>query len=365
MKINILLSFVFLSIVGFASVEFITGFVGATQLNGEGCLCHSLTPGSSVNVWIDGPDTIAQGENVQYKIYLTGGPAVLGGFNVASRFGNVSPVDTSVVEIDNELTHHSPLAFPSVNDTISWIFNYSSSLQGWDTIYSAANSVNGNEIPTNDEWNFGVKFPVFVSPSVPVELISFTAVSKNNGIFLSWITATELNNSGFEIQKSIDESIFFTIGFVNGSGTKTTQNVYSFFELPQNSGQYSYRLKQLDFDGDFSYSNVIAVEFNPSSFHLSQNYPNPFNPSTIISFTIPEEGFLSLKIYNAQGELVEILSDGIISSGNHKIEWNTSSFTSGGSTKGGYASGIYFYKLDFESNAGLKLSKVKKMILAK
>ncbi len=124
-------------------------------------------------------------------------------------------------------------------------------------------------------------------------------------------------------------------------------------------------MKQLDFDGSFSYSDVAPVEFNPSSFHLSQNYPNPFNPSTIISFTIPEEGFLSLKIYNTLGELVEILADGIISSGNHKIEWNTSSFFSGVSTKGEYASGLYFYKLEFESNSGLKLSEVKKMVLTK
>ncbi len=204
MKINILLSVVFFSIVIYASAEFITGIIGATQLNGEGCACHSLTPSSSVNVWIEGPDTLAQNQISQYKIYLSGGSAVLGGFNVVSMFNNISPFDTSVVEINNELTHHSPLAFATINDTISWTFNYTATILDWDTLYSVANSVNGNDIPTGDEWNFCAKFPVFVSPPIPVELVSFTAVSKNNGILLSWITATELNNNGFEVQRSRD-----------------------------------------------------------------------------------------------------------------------------------------------------------------
>ena len=354
MKINFLLAVLFLSIIAYASAEFITGYIGATQLNGEGCLCHSLNPEPSVNVWIEGPGTVAQGETVQYRVFIEGGPSSFGGFNAASRFNDLSIADSSVVEIDGELTHSSPQPFV-IALPVSWLFNYTAVSQGWDTLYSAGNSVDGNNTPTNDQWNFGEKFPVFVTPPVPVVLVSFNAVSENSGILLNWITATELNNKGFEIQRCVDDNDFYTIGFVKGNGTTTSPNSFSFFDSPENSGRYYYRLKQVDFDGTSSYSNIISVSFNPNTFILSQNYPNPFNPATVISFSIPEEGYLNLNIYNIQGELVDVLSDGLISAGNHSVKWNASSFTSG----------VYFYKLNFESKSGLKLSEVKKMVFAK
>ncbi len=355
MKINILLALLFLSIIAYASADFLTGYIGATQLNGEGCLCHSLTPDPLVNVWIEGPDTIAQGETVQYNIFMEGGPAVFGGFNAASRFNSLSPVDSTVHEIDGELTHAYPQPFLNAQP-VSWLFNYTAVSQGWDTLYSVGNSVNGDSIPTDDDqWNFGEKFPVFVTPPVPVELVSFNAVSENSGILLSWKTATELNNNGFEVQRSVNDNDFYTIGFVKGNGTTTSPNSYSFFDSPGNSGRYFYRLKQVDFDGTFSYSEIVSADLNLNTFTLSQNYPNPFNPETVISFNIPEEGYLELKIYNIQGEQIDILSDGFVSSGSHSINWNASIITSG----------VYFYKLDFESKSGLKLSEVKKMVLAK
>src|SRR5690606_1645450 len=124
MRINILLALIFFSVVIYGSVDFITGFVGGTELNGEGCVCHALTPSPNVNVWVEGPDTVAKGETVEYRVYLSGGPAVNGGFNTAARFNDISPADTSVIEIDNELTHNSPKHFAAVTDTISWLFNY-------------------------------------------------------------------------------------------------------------------------------------------------------------------------------------------------------------------------------------------------
>jgi hypothetical protein len=355
MKINILFAGLFLSIIAYASADFFTGISGATQLNGEGCLCHSLTSSSSVIVWIEGPDSVALGETVQYRIFMVGGPSAFGGFNVAARFNNLSPADSSVHELDGELTHNYPQPFP-IAQPVSWPFNYTAVSQGWDTLYSVGNSVNGDSIPTeDDQWNFGEKFPVFVTPSVPVELVSFNAVSENQGILLNWVTATELNNKEFEIQRSLNGKDFFTLGFVKGNGTTTSPKSYSFLDSPGNSGEYFYRLKQLDFDGTSSYSEIVTADFILNSFGLSQNYPNPFNPETVISFSIPDEGYLNLKIYNILGEQVDILSDGLVSSGSYSIKWNASSFTSG----------VYFYKLDFESNLGLKISEVKKIVFAK
>ncbi len=359
MKVNFVLIAVFISIVVYASTTFDDGVIGATQLNGEGCACHALDPTLSVNVRIEGPDTIALGETGQYRIFLSGGPAIFGGFNVAARFNDLSPVDTTVIEIAGELTHNFPQPFPSINDTIFWTFNYTATTEGWDTIYSASNSVNGNGTPEGDEWNFGPKFPIFVTPPVPVELISFSGIPEKNGVRLNWKTSTELNNSGFKIERleplsSLTQE-WKTIGFIEGKGTSSSSHSYSFLDLPESNGIYYYRLMQIDFNGTFSYSNVVTINFYPIVFTLEQNYPNPFNPETNISFNIPEDGHISLKIYNVQGELVDKLSDGLISAGNHSFKWNALSFSSG----------VYFYKFDFENESGLKFTEVKKMILSK
>ncbi|RPI65033.1 MAG: T9SS C-terminal target domain-containing protein [Ignavibacteriales bacterium] len=355
MKINIILATIFLSVIMYGSADFLTGFVGGTQLNSDGCVCHALTASLNVDVWIEGPDTVAQGESAEYKVFLTGGPAISGGFNTASRFNDISPADTSVIEVDDELTHNSPKSFSSLTDTISWIFNYTALTEGWDTLYSTGNSVNGNGIPTGDEWNFGEKFPVFVTPPVPVELVSFTLKPIEKGINVTWITASELNNKGFEVQRSIDKENFLTAGFVNGNGTTTETSSYIFTDTPEKPGLYYYRLKQIDFDGTFSYSNVVSSEFIINSFLLSQNYPNPFNPATNISFSLPSDGNLALKIYDLKGELIEVLAEGFISQGNHSLKWDAASFPSG----------IYFYQVNFQSNDGLNISEVRKMVLSK
>lgn len=358
MKINILLCIIFLSIVTYASINFGTGFVGATLLNGEGCVCHSLTPSPNVSVWINGPDSVAQGETVQYVLGVDGGPGWYAGFNAAARFGNLSPVNSSVIKIDNELTHAFPNPFP-IAQPVYWAFNYTAVTQGWDTLYTVGNSVDGNGIPTNDQWNFGSNFPVFVTPPIPVELVSFNAVSNGNEILLSWVTASELNNMGFDVERGQKSKVksqnWEKIGFVEGKGTTTETNNYSFKDFNLSTGKYNYRLKQIDFDGSFAYSDVVSLEVFPNTFLLSQNYPNPFNPRTIISFNLPDEGFLSLKIYNINGELVENLFEGYKTAGAYNSEWNATGFTSG----------VYFYSMNFESSSGLKISDTKKMVLAK
>jgi hypothetical protein len=186
--------------------------------------------------------------------------------------------------------------------------------------------------------------------TIPVELTSFVASVNENNVTLSWSTATETNNQGFEIQKS-NGNEFLAIGFVSGNGTSTEVKTYSYTDRNLAAGSYSYRLKQVDFDGTFAYSDVVNADVTaPVQFELSQNYPNPFNPSTTINFSIPQSSIVTLKVFNTLGQEVKTLVNQNMESGVHSISFDASDLNSG----------IYFYRLD----AG-QFSEVRKMTLIK
>lgn len=191
---------------------------------------------------------------------------------------------------------------------------------------------------------------------VPVELTSFTADVVNSSVVLDWSTATETNNSGFEIERSEDNVGFAKIGFVPGFGTTTEPKSYSYTDQSVNSGTYFYRLKQIDYNGGFTYSDVVEVEIDlPVEFSLDQNYPNPFNPTTTIQFSLPVDASLTIGVYNLVGEEVaEITNDNFVA-GSHKVNFDASQLTSG----------IYFYRIDATGNDGSNFTNVKKMTLLK
>jgi hypothetical protein len=187
---------------------------------------------------------------------------------------------------------------------------------------------------------------------VPVELTSFTASANFNEVILNWTTASELNNSGFEIQKKNESDDWFTIGFIKGSGTTQQNHNYSFTDNSSVSGKYSYRLKQVDDDGSFEYSDIVEVDVNniPNEFSLEQNYPNPFNPSTTIKYSLPEAGKITLKLYDILGNEIAVLEEGFKERGNYNLDVNASSL----------ASGFYLYRL--QHSKGII---TKKMLLLK
>lgn len=171
-KIDLFLLFTFLSIIVYAfKVQYPTGIVGLTEKDGAiGCICHNFEKTDSVFAWIEGPDSVVIGNSVEYKLYLTGGPAVEGGFNLAALFGKVFSIDSltqrmEYVQGDTQLTHTVPLNF--TGDTISWRFVYTAPDSVLtDTIYSVVNSVNGDGNPSDaDQWNFGKKFSITVYDS--------------------------------------------------------------------------------------------------------------------------------------------------------------------------------------------------------
>lgn len=185
---------------------------------------------------------------------------------------------------------------------------------------------------------------------VPVELVSFSAMREKNDVVLSWFTATETNNSGFEVQRKTDGE-FESIAFVEGKGTTTEVQNYIFRDEGLLSGTYSYRLKQMDFDGSFAYSDEVEIDIDqPSVFYLGQNYPNPFNPSTNIKYSIPADGVVTLKVYDLLGKEVATLVNDYKQAGTFDVVFDGSNF----------ASGVYYYQLiTGELNATKKLMLTK------
>ena len=193
--------------------------------------------------------------------------------------------------------------------------------------------------------------------ALPVELTTFAASVSEQSVELNWETATEVNNYGFEIERqyqvsSNEKQEWTKVGFINGYGNSNSTKYYSYSDNAiAASGKYLYRLKQIDFDGAFEYSDVIEANLgSPVDFELTQNYPNPFNPVTNIQFNLPNDSRVKLSVFNVLGEEVAQLVNGNIAAGFHSVKFDGANFNSG----------IYFYKLESEN-----FVQIRKMMLVK
>ncbi len=191
---------------------------------------------------------------------------------------------------------------------------------------------------------------------VPVELASFTAEAIDGTVILNWSTATETNNSGFEIQRKDGSNEFTEIGFISGYGTTSENKSYRFVDGNLAVGNYTYRLKQIDFDGTFSYSNEVDVVISsPAQFELAQNFPNPFNPNTKINFNLAVDSKVSLKVFNIVGQEVATLINSNLVAGVNSINFDASELNSG----------VYLYRLEATGIDGSNFVDIKKMTLIK
>lgn len=186
---------------------------------------------------------------------------------------------------------------------------------------------------------------------LPVELSSFNASVIGKNVKLNWITLTEVNNYGFEIERSTIKGKWNKIGFVNGNGNSNSPKEYSFIDDKVVSGKYSYRLKQMDNDGHFEYSGIIEVDYDAiTKYDLKQNYPNPFNPTTTIQFQLPQTGLVKLTLYNILGQEIKTLLNETKEAGTHTVQFDASELNSG----------VYIYRIE----SGL-FTQAKKMTLVK
>ncbi len=190
-----------------------------------------------------------------------------------------------------------------------------------------------------------------LTPVVSVELTSFKGNYTNGSVYLQWFTSAEANNYGFEIQKRYDNTQFEKIGFVYGFGSTTEENNYSFTDNDLQSYRIYYRLKQIDFNGNFKFSDVVMIEDAVlNEFQLYRNYPNPFNPSTTIKYSLPRQSRIKIALYNILGNLVETLFDGEQTAGIHQLILNAKDLSSG----------VYFVSMEADHfNKSIKISLVK------
>ncbi len=276
----------------------------------------------------DGNESILR----QYRI----SPANNSGLNATLRFYYDESELNGIAEADLAL-------FKSPDGTNSWVNN-------GGTVNATDNYVELAGIGSFSYWTLAD-----VGHPLPVELVSFTAVSDGKFVTLNWTTASELNNQGWNIERRVKNkennfSEWSKVGFVAGTGNNTSIVVHSFKDQSVSSGSYQYRLKQIDLDGSFAYSKTVEADVNmPTEFALYQNYPNPFNPETVIRFEIPVTSFVNLTIYNALGEKVATLINQQMDRGVYRWNFNASN----------YPSGVYIYRL----NAGDQLFTKKMMLL--
>lgn len=202
------------------------------------------------------------------------------------------------------------------------------------------------------------------SNPLPVMIGEFSAVASKRDVKLRWTTLAEVNNSGFEIERCSKNSdgnfsAWEKIGFVKGAGTTSAENVYSYEDKKLNDGTYRFRIKQVDFNGNFEYftpsNNQDVVIGKPVNFEMSQNYPNPSNPVSKIDYQLPFDAKVSIRVYDLTGQEVSVLVNGNISAGFHTTEFKGADL----------ASGVYIYRIDAVSTTGEKFAKTMKMVLVK
>lgn len=196
---------------------------------------------------------------------------------------------------------------------------------------------------------------------LPVELTRFEGFQDGRAVNLSWSTASEKNNAGFSIERQIGYGTVYdlapdqwaALGFVSGTGTTTTSTEYTYRDasLPGSGTRVFYRLKQIDFDGAFAYSDVVSLDLStPNQFALHSNYPNPFNPSTTITYDIPVESHVELSIYDAQGRRISNLISKTQKAGRYSVKFEADNLVTG----------MYLYRLragDYEQTGQMLFVK--------
>ena len=319
-----------------------TVYYGVRFVNNIGSTLTQIRVNYIGEQWRSADNTTQQKLDFQYRI---GGTDLLSGtwidVNTLDFVGPIANATASALNgnaLGNYVEYQAAISLSVANGEEIW-FRWS----------------DANDIGTDH----GLAIDNFLIDNVlPVELTSFSATTIGKDVKLNWNTATEINNYGFEVERSVVKGEWDKIGFINGNGNSNSPKNYSFVDnnLPAgrqgvSAGKYSYRLKQIDNDGQFEYSKTIEVDMNGvKKYELSQNYPNPFNPTTTISYILPQSGMVRLTLYNILGQEIRTLVNEVKEAGTHTFNFDASDLNSG----------VYVYKIESGS-----FTQTKKMTLVK
>ncbi len=287
----------------------------------------------------------------------------------------VFTVNKDSIYLSNRKADHVIIS-AAVNDTTYRIISYSPTLKSFaDTSgtlinipVKSGNVLSDNQVTLSNavlsdsagkniltDTNDGI---ITIVSMFPIELVSFRTETINSTIMLMWETISELNNYGFEIERSSNKMTWIKLGFVAGKGNSNSPKKYSFIDNDVISDEhYYYRLKQIDNDGNYVYSDVVdAIIKLRFEFNLGQNYPNPFNPATLINYSVPQKSLVTIKVYDIIGREVASLVNEEKAAGNYTVQFNASNL----------ASGVYFYRMKASvSIGGAAFAETKKLLLLK
>lgn len=227
------------------------------------------------------------------------------------------------------------------------------------------NNVNGNLVTWTGLTSFSdFGFGGDDNNPLPVQLASFVATTKGRDVILNWTTATEVNTAGFEIERKLvsqekAQAKWENVGFVRGNGNSNRPIEYTFTDTKLNTGKYAYRLKMIDNDGSYEYSDEVQVEIGkPDVTKIEQNYPNAFNPATKIEYQLANPSKVVIEVYNITGEKIAELVNSEQVEGYYSLVFDASKY--------GLASGIYFYRMiAMDRVTGKNVVQTKKMLYLK
>ena len=304
-----------------------------------------MTPGNfTLKLVNTGSEPITE-LTVSYKIYFYNDQNRSNSFNFAYSVDDASYISISAADFSSPGTADASPSWNSVNRTVN-ITGLNVAQNEFIYLQWQTDDVNGSG--SRDEFALD---DITFSNVLPVELTTFSASVVNNNVELSWETATEVNNYGFSVERRQENGEWSEVGFVEGHGNSNSPKHYTFIDNEIGAGKYFYRLKQVDIDGSFEYSDAIEVDMDsPVKYELSQNFPNPFNPTTSIQFSLPETGKVKLAVYNVLGEQVAVLVNKNMEAGFHNARFDASKLNSG----------IYIYKLEVNN-----FTQIRKMMLVK
>lgn len=301
------------------------------------------------------------------NIYFTGYShygITFGSFNLSGS----GYADTYIAKINNSGEYIYAVSAECPSTDMGYAITTDSNENVYVSGYFYYSSISFRDYTLSNSGNYDVYITKVGDDPVPVELTSFSAELKGSSVKLNWHTATEVNNYGFEVERSTYRQSGITpgqdweqIGFVPGHGNCNASNDYEYVDITAPAEILEYRLKQIDTDGTFEYyiptvkvdaRNITGVEANklPTEFELNQNYPNPFNPVTKLTYSIPQKGYVQIKVYDILGNEIRTLVNAKKQVGTHTVEFNAANLSSG----------IYIYEM-ISGNYCI----IKKMVLLK